>query len=353
MEEVRVESIIEDEKIHIALSPYDLTDDYNRHAGTTLLSILRYSSKPVIAHLFYDNTLSAGKEEEVECNKSYYNKIANQYNCKLLFHHIEIPKWIHEHKCAKFWSAGALLRLWIPDTLTNINKIIYFDCDMVIRTDIANLWNIPMEKYYLGACKDYRSIAIYNSKRGGTENKILNEYFNSGLLLMNLELIRNRQTSFIDLALTYIFEHPNNLFPDQDMLNVYCNGEYLHLEKKYNIPSNSKEIMEFQDDCIIHYSVNKPWLMYSGEIDDFYWECLSETPWGRDKQKFVQYLRSAPDYQKVLPFIEKKYYLLVETGGVMIKLRRIILFTISIWINAFHALQRYISTYKKRRKIEI
>ena len=33
-----------DSRIHIALSPGDLTDDYNRHAGATLLSILKNSS---------------------------------------------------------------------------------------------------------------------------------------------------------------------------------------------------------------------------------------------------------------------------------------------------------------------
>lgn len=339
-----MESINDEEKIHIALSPYDLTDDYNRHAGTTLLSILKNSSKPVIAHLFYDDSLSLGKEENVEYNKSCYKRIANQYNCKLLFHHVDIPEWIHEHKCAKFWSAGALLRLWIPETLTNVNKIIYFDCDMVIRTDIANIWDIQIDKYCIGASKDYGSINIYKNKRNYVPNKVIDEYFNSGLLIMNLELIRKQQTSFVDLALTYIRKHPDNLFPDQDMLNWYCNGEYLHLERKYNIPSSNKDVMDFQDDCIIHYTCNKPWLLYSGEVDNFYWECLSETPWGEDKWKFAQYLRSAPDYQKSLPFIEKSYYKL-ETGGVVNRLRGLIKFTISIWINAFHALQRYIKIY--------
>lgn len=339
-----MKSITSEEKIHIALSPYDLTDDYNRHAGVTLLSILKHSSKPITAHLFYDETLSVGKEENVEYNKACYKEIADQYNCELLFHHIKIPEWIHDHKCTRFWSAGTLLRLWIPDTLTNVNKVIYFDCDMVIRTDIANIWNTQMEKYYIGACKDYAAIDIYKNKRNYKPNKVIDEYFNAGLIIMNLELIRKQQTSFIDLALTYIYQHPNNLFNDQDMLNWYCNGEYMRLERKYNLPSFCEDILAFQDDCIIHYTVGKPWLLYSGDVDEFYWECLSETPWGKDKRKYIQYLRSAPDYQKALSFIEKTYYKL-DTGGAMKRLWGLIQFTMSLWINSFHAFRRYINIY--------
>ena len=340
-----MESIIEKDYIHIVLSPYDLTDDYNRHAGVTLLSILKYSSKPVIAHILYDDTLSQGKEDSVEYNKTCYKNIAEKYNCSILFHHIKIPEWIHEHKCTDYWSPGALLRLWIPDILPDVDKIIYFDCDMVIRTDISNIWNIPMDNYYIGACKDHGSIEIYKNKRNYVPNKIIDEYFNTGLLIMNLQLIRKRQKSFSDLALSYIFKHPKNLFPDQDMLNWYCNGEYQRLERKYNIPSFCKDVMEFQDDCIIHYTGGKPWLLYSGEVDYFYWEILAETPWGEDKWKFAQYLRSAPDYQKSLPFFQKSYYKL-ETGGAINRLRGLIRFTTSIWINSFHALRRYIKIYK-------
>ena len=69
--------------IHIAISPWNLTDDYNRHAGVTLLSLLEHCSQPVTVHLLYDANLSIGKEKEEAYTKSCYQKICQKYNAAI------------------------------------------------------------------------------------------------------------------------------------------------------------------------------------------------------------------------------------------------------------------------------
>ena len=44
-------------RIHVAISPWDLTDDYNRHAGVTLLSFLDHCPNcKVTAHILYETS---------------------------------------------------------------------------------------------------------------------------------------------------------------------------------------------------------------------------------------------------------------------------------------------------------
>ena len=72
------------ERIHLAISPQDLTDDYNRHAGVILLSFLDHCSHPATVHILYDENLSVGKEESVEFNKQCYQEITDRYGCELV-----------------------------------------------------------------------------------------------------------------------------------------------------------------------------------------------------------------------------------------------------------------------------
>ena len=143
-----------DNRIHIALSPYDLTDDYNRHAGATLVSILEHCSEPIVAHLLYDEKLCIGKEKETEYNKACYQKIADTYGCELQYHHVELPEWIDNIVKLGSWSPGIFLRLYLPELLPETDKIFYFDCDTIILTDITKLWGVDLDGKYLAGSLD-------------------------------------------------------------------------------------------------------------------------------------------------------------------------------------------------------
>ncbi|MBQ4135206.1 MAG: glycosyltransferase family 8 protein [Methanocorpusculum sp.] len=280
-------------RIHIALSPWDLTDDYNRHAGVTMLSALEHSSQPVTIHLLYDAKLSFGKEKEEAYNKACYQNIADKYNCELEYHHVELPKWIEELPCLKKWTPGAMLRLYLPELLQDLDKIIYFDCDMIIRTSIDVLWNTNINKY-LSACKD-NSIPYFSRNRRKLYHKLgidVDSYFCSGVLVMNLKRIRNEHPKFAENLLTYIKNNQNLPYPDQDLLNWFCEGNYDELDQKYNIYSDRNDWRIYSSDCIIHYADNaKPWIRYVGDIDNYYWNYLLRTPWCDEKSEILKYSR--------------------------------------------------------------
>ena len=289
-------------QIHIALSPWDLTDDYNRHAGVTLLSALEHCSQPATVHLLYDAKFSIGKEREEAYNKSCYQKIAEKYSCQIQYHHVELPEWINTIPSVKKWTPGTLMRLCLPDILnTNIDKILYFDCDMVVNTNIDVLCSLPIDEYYLAAVKDTstESFGKHRKKQYQRLNIPFDSYFCAGTIILNLKKIRSEDIHFSEMLFNYLYENQNLPFLDQDMLNWFCQGSYLELDEKYNIYSDRPDAIQYIDDAIIHYIGRyKPWKAYLGDIDNPYWEYLIQTPWCEDKKNLIKYIRNSPDIEK-------------------------------------------------------
>lgn len=334
--------------IHLSLSPWDLTDDYNRHAGVTLLSFLNHCPKDtkVTVHLLYDEKLCIGKESETEYNKQCYWKIAERYNCELVFHHVELPEWTNTLPSVKKWTPGAMMRLCLPDILPDVDKILYLDCDMVVNTDIRKLWNTHLEEKHLAACCD-SDINNYPPKRK-RQNKRLNipieNYFCSGILFMNLE--KMRESGFVKKVFSYLHEHPSLIYPDQDLLNWFCQGEYRELEEKYNIYAYQKDITNHLDDCIIHYAAKeKPWKRYGGKIDDAYWRYLVETPWCENKDDLLRYVRDAPDITKAFETLPN-YWSVQEGLGYVEIGKRILKLLIYLPLNIGKSVISYIYYHK-------
>ena len=333
-----------DLQIHFALSPWDLTDDYNRNAGVTLLSFLDHCPKDtkVTVHLLYDEKLCTGKEKETEYNKQCYQEIADRYNCELIYHHVELPESLKNHpNITKQWSEGALLRLFLPELLPEVDKIIYLDCDVVVNTDIGKLWEIPLDNYYLAACLDDARIYHSSKKCRKFYNRVgipLYKYFNSGVIVLNLYEIRQKNPDFIDIIFNFMYENPV-AFPDQDALNWYCRGNYLTLNQKYCVFSWWENAMDYEGDCIIHYTIGKPWKSYNGTIDDCYWRYLSLTPWCKNTGDLIHYLHQAPDVFKSLSMVKNDFFGWAR-GTRFQKILFAVDWTISIWLNLLRGIKR-------------
>ena len=69
----------------------------------------------------------------------------------------------------------------------------------------------------------------FKNKISNKENK----YINSGVLLINLKLLRENQT--INELKNYIYQNKDILtYPDQDILNMLYKGKFLIVSNKYN-----------------------------------------------------------------------------------------------------------------------
>lgn len=172
------------------------------------------------------------------------------------------------------YTEAASLRLLLPELLPELDRILYLDCDIVVRQDLVQLW----EKTDLA---DNYLAAIYEAAIEGQAERFRAlgcdpaKYFNSGFLLMNLAQMREEKVSEKLLEACRV---PYLEFPDQDALNQVCQGRVLPLSPLYNsirtffIPKYKADFVrqyseplweQVQREATIHYTGGKPWNLFT------------------------------------------------------------------------------------------
>jgi lipopolysaccharide biosynthesis glycosyltransferase len=182
-------------------------------------------------------------------------------------------------------------RLMIGTLFPELDRILYLDCDLVVRKSLKGLWETSLEGRMLGAIEDQ-----------GRDEKLANEkrllgadpYFNSGVLLVDLEAWRAREAQQRILDYARDSRHIPRYWHDQSLLNAVLRDEALFLDRTWNSMVSTPEGIP-DDPAIVHYTYSKPWkyayrhVPYAAD----YWTFRKMTPWGsRDalagyKQRFL------------------------------------------------------------------
>jgi len=139
--------------------------------------------------------------------------------------------------------------------IKDIDRLLYLDSDLLIQNDLKDFYYQDLTTSIV-AIKDFE-----NEKR--LEGKIDFPYFNSGVLLFNLERIRKNY--IIEDIYKILKENPNDIYyPDQDILNLMFNKDKSIADFSYN-----HQIRDFFNEDsnllvkenIIHYvGMPKPWM---------------------------------------------------------------------------------------------
>lgn len=165
----------------------------------------------------------------------------------------------------------------------NVSRALYLDPDMVILSSLEELYHMDMGDSFFAAARSINHIseALFK-KRLHMDRE--SRYFNSGVLLMNIDLLRREQRE------QEVFDFMNSnqaklVLPDQDILNaLYANRTILLDPIRYNFDvryypalhalSLGKISVESipESTCIVHYcGKHKPWHEnYQGECGLFY-----------------------------------------------------------------------------------
>lgn len=171
---------------------------------------------------------------------------------------------------------------YLPESL---DRILYLDPDIVVLGSVAELYNTDLEGYYYAAASHVKEVMrMINKIRLGMDEE--GPYINSGVMLMNLKLLRTCQSE--DEVYDYIRQNEKLLIlPDQDVLSGLYSDRIYPLEPlRYNMterlmvyhlltPENVRNIS-----AIVHYiGRNKPWKdSYIGKLGVFYEEASKNIP---------------------------------------------------------------------------
>lgn len=169
-------------------------------------------------------------------------------------------------------TKAAYYRLLLPKIIPeNIDKILYLDCDIIVRHSLKDLWNTELANKSIAVIPDVAEGIIdkYNRLRYPQTKG----YFNSGVILINLRKWR-KDNVFLSFN-QFIHDHPDWIkLHDQDILNRIFYDDKINLPIKYNFQEGylwndlfydywkyEKQVLAARKDpVIIHYTDSKPWI---------------------------------------------------------------------------------------------
>lgn len=134
-----------------------------------------------------------------------------------------------------FYTPYALLRLLAEGVDVIPDKVLYLDADIVANGNIAELYNIDVDKYEIAGVRDYYGKFFFYPR-----------YLNSGVLLMNMKKIR--ETKLLSRAMA-LCNRKKVFLPDQTAINKYAKKKLI-LKSRFNEQKNLRE-----DTVIRHFSM--------------------------------------------------------------------------------------------------
>lgn len=270
------------EKYNICFS---LDSNYVEQFMVSVVSILKNADADDNINLYVlDGGLTLKHKQDIEKLKeikpfeiNYIQMDNNEFkNCPMLCdmnknfddYHVTVPTYY---------------RFKLAEVLPYLDKILYLDCDVIVKTSLKDLFDIDISQNSILMAKDVNSET--EAKRLGLDN-----YYNAGVMLINLDFWRKNDVQ------NRLFEFAENnkdiiLWQDQDVINCVLNTSIKELPNKYNYQYFLYKEIDFEEckNCsILHLAgAFKPWLKpLEHFLYDEYYFYLSFTPY---KDKIIEY----------------------------------------------------------------
>lgn len=191
--------------------------------------------------------------------------------------------------------------------LTEYDKILYLDSDILIKEDVAHLFHTNVEGYLLAAVQDLVAKAFLNMKkktpyaadfiyRAKKRMKLQEpeQYFNTGVMLLNCKEIRQ---SFVWQDMLNYWKSVEFKSDDQDMFNSLFQGRVKFLDISWNVFARQNEDFSLiyeeapkenyqeylaarKSPKIVHFiSEIKPWNVGQGDFVLEFWHIARGTPY--------------------------------------------------------------------------
>lgn len=252
---------------------FTVDDKYVPFLAVALQSLIENSSEKnyYLIKILYTSIT----EENQEKIKKYEKENVNIEFVDLNYYINKIKKKLYTRD---YYSVTTYFRLFIPNLYPQYNKALYLDCDIVLLADVAELYNIDMGDNLVAAAPDdvIQKIEVfqeYVEKVVGVAD--YRNYFNAGVLLMNLDELR--KFDFQEKFLYSLEKIKFAVAQDQDYLNRLCKG-------RVKIISNVWDKMPISNDTdtndlkLIHYNLAfKPWHFEDILYKEYFWKYAKKT----------------------------------------------------------------------------
>ena len=275
---------------------FTIDDGYAPYLHVALISLIKNASKDRRYKII------VVYQELNEENRNNLAKLVEDYpNFEMEFKFMKqsldmITDRIENRLRSDYFTMTIYFRIFIPDMYPEYDKAIYIDSDIIVPGDISELYDTDMHDNLIGVVTDGSVNDVPELQRYMTESLglKLGDYFNSGMLLMNMKELRNVHLAehFLYLLNKYHFDC---VAPDQDYLNSMCYGKIEYLDSCWDaMPNRNKP--EIENPKIIHYYLfDKPWCYDDIQYQDYFWEYAKQSVY---YDKIKAYKAAYTDKQK-------------------------------------------------------
>ena len=231
---------------------------------TLLYSIATHASRPTDIYVVYDQLPTAARADLTWFNDRFSNFRVILTPLRAVDRDLLRRFTLNGHK----GNLTTFYRLVLPQLLPDVERLIYLDADTLVSSDLTALWESDLAGNFLGVIKD-PGIGVEPRparKEDWWGYRLLGpndgeQYFNAGVLLMDLHLFRQYSISLyfyqfvIETIMFYVLE-------DQDALNLFFHGAvaFLPLEHNYITKFIDIEPRAIEAVSLLHYlGPRKPW----------------------------------------------------------------------------------------------
>ncbi|WP_223428024.1 glycosyltransferase family 8 protein [Alcanivorax limicola] len=252
-----------DGAIHVALC---CDENYAAFSTVVMLSAIRSARRP--GALFF-HLVSSGVSAET---RLLIEKEIHSHGAQIQIYEADKASLFDKLPAGRFGHA-VYQRILLGECLPkSVSRAIYLDGDVLVKQDLEALWSTDLRGFLLAAVEDLSRSAC---KTLGIPRS---EYFNSGVLLMDLGRWRSEGVHW--QVAEYAAQNAHRLrYVDQCSLNAVLQGRWLRLHPKWNVQAGIyKTLRRYPEGSgygtnelmaaaalpgIIHYTgKRKPWLQY-------------------------------------------------------------------------------------------
>lgn len=203
------------------------------------------------------------------------------------------------HISGEHLTIETYFRVLMPEICNNYDRLLYLDADMIINTDIANIFSFDLQGKTIAASPCIMWYGMVSSNKDTMEysNSTLAlsdpfQYFQAGVILFDVNQYNRKKISQICIE---DLKHNAYCFCDQDLLNKVLFGDVAFLDYTWNyeidsppfqgilkhVPARFIHLREKVKNHpnIIHYNgPQKPWHHPHNELSSVWWSYARKTP---------------------------------------------------------------------------
>lgn len=200
-------------------------DNYAPFMGVALTSLFENNKAlNAIDIAIIDNGLN-------EDNKSRLQGLCDKYNRKLIFIPAQgVITYLEENNLPKLrGSYSTYLKLFVLDKLSEYDKAIYLDADVIVAGNISGMVDMDLGDNVVAMALDVEP--VIRKLQGISEPE---KWYNAGVMVFNVPVYLNKNGQ--KLVMDFIKNNKLTLyFHEQDIINTLFRNEILEMSNRFNM----------------------------------------------------------------------------------------------------------------------